>query len=198
MKGLVCVCITAAAGLAASASSATPSHYVRVFTNDQFGSCDSGQLAGASASCSSAITVTALGISQQASGTVGLGRGVLDVGASGTGSNLFGASAMAVGADEMFDTLTFHGPGGQVTVTMSAKVALSAPFSGGPPGHFFGQADAYIGLEGLDTSGHEIADAADCSPGANSRFCTPFHEGNAVNSSPSTDPSPTLKVSVIE
>jgi hypothetical protein len=87
---------------------------------------------------------------------------------------------MALGADEMFDTLTFHGGSGLVTVSMSAKVMLSAPFSGGPPGHFFGQADAYIGLEGLDTSGHEIADAADCSPGANSRFCIPFHEGNAV------------------
>jgi hypothetical protein len=174
-----------ATGSPAAATATAPSFFTRAVAWDfREPICDTGQSSAPVSNCSQTNVTTATGIRVEgdASSTAGLADGVLNASASSSGAYSGGQEGEGEALATVFDTLTFHGfsPGDNAVVTMSAVTAFSTPFFSGPPGDSFGVGSGFIAMEGLDTFGHEVALADDCSPNVDNRFCFTLKEGNAV------------------
>jgi hypothetical protein len=178
-----CAPVIALACVSAASALTPPTPYVRAFADDSVDpNCDSGNVPDA-ANCTLSFTETSpLQLSSTAIGKVSAAGGVVDASAVSGGYYFNGASGAALATSTLSDVLTFHGPlVGDAVITMAATVTTTPDFTNPKSnGHEFGFTEAYTGFEGVDTLGQEVAQGVDCTPGANTNFCSTLHLGTAV------------------
>ena len=166
-----------------------PSAYVQAFADDFVDTpCNTGNVSGATANCSAVYSQTTPVLSGNATSDANAPDGAVRATAVSTNYYFNGAAGQAFATSTLSDVLTFHGPlSGDAVITMTGTITLTPDFTNhSSNGHEFGFTEAYMGLEGVDSTGQEIAQATYCSPGASTTFCSPLKLGNAVISNVGT------------